>query len=114
MKAQLLLPMTIAVSVALVVVMKSRRQEEVTQIRRSKFENMKLRVTHDVLEEYQKENIQTSNQLEKLQNDLKVLEDEVTVLQSNAQEKKGLIDVCQEGQVWTPQISAKDTRNMKL
>jgi len=98
MKVHLFLPMSILVSVALVGVMKIRQKEHDKIDRRNRFEDIKLRVTHDVLGEYQSEKADTQNRLDKANTDVKALEEEVKTLQMTDTKKKGEVDICQAGQ----------------
>ena len=102
MKLQLFLPVSILVSVAMVGVMKIRKKEHEKVDRRNRFEAIKLRVTHDVLGEYQSEKAQTQDQLDKAKKDMKALEDEVkNKFQVEDTKKKAELDTCQAGQVMT-------------
>ncbi|XP_070768330.1 uncharacterized abhydrolase domain-containing protein DDB_G0269086 [Enoplosus armatus] len=98
MKVTLFLPMTIVVSVAVVGFMKVRRKEHDKEERQNKFEAIKLRVTHDVLGEYQSEKAETQNRLDQAQTEHKALEEVVNMLRTKADKAKGDMDICQGGQ----------------
>ncbi|XP_044215887.1 pollen-specific leucine-rich repeat extensin-like protein 1 isoform X1 [Thunnus albacares] len=98
MKLQLCLPVSIMVSVALVGVMKIRKKEHDRVDRHSRFEAIKLRVTHDVLGEYQSEKAVTQDLLDTAEKNVKALAEEVNTLQMKDTKKKGNVDTCQAGQ----------------
>eukprot|EP00064_Thunnus_orientalis_P005660 superscaffoldBa00000566_g5674 len=98
MKLQLCLPVSIMVSVALVGVMKIRKKEHDRVDRHSRFEAIKLRVTHDVLGEYQSEKAVTQDLLDKAETNVKALAEEVNTLQMKDTKKKEKVDTCQAGQ----------------
>ncbi|XP_062279026.1 neurofilament medium polypeptide isoform X2 [Scomber scombrus] len=95
MKTHLLLPVTIMVSVALVGVMKIRGKERDKVERRSRFEGIKLRVTHDVLDEYESDVKDTQTLLAKAETDFKALDGEVNMLWDKDNQKRGEVDTCQ-------------------
>ncbi|XP_017280601.1 eukaryotic translation initiation factor 5B [Kryptolebias marmoratus] len=94
MKAQLVLPVTLFASVILVGFIKIRKKEYDKEEKMNRFQDIKLRVTNDVLQEYQNEEIDRQKKLEKTQTDLKNVEEEVTMLQTKAEKTKGDADVC--------------------
>ncbi|KAM9852559.1 uncharacterized protein ACBR49_005616 isoform 2-T2 [Aulostomus maculatus] len=98
MKVQLLLPLTIAMSVALVVILKTRKHEQDQEERRNRFESMRLRVTHDVLGEYQGEKIESENLLLKADTEQKVEEEDMKKLETKIADKKWEADICQGSQ----------------
>lgn len=99
MKVQVLIPMTVVVSVAIFGLMKIRKKENEKEERRNRFQDIKLRVTSDVLREYQNEKAETQNTLEKLQSDRKVLDEDVNMLQVKADKARGEVDICRGNQV---------------
>ncbi|KAM9353150.1 uncharacterized protein ABDE67_005517 [Symphorus nematophorus] len=103
MKVQLAIPLCIAVTVALMGLMKIRKKEQDKEDKRQKFEDIKLRVTHDVLGEYEAEKAETEKLLEKTKSDIKLLSDEVSTVQARKEKAKGDADACQGGEK-----SAKD------
>ncbi|KAL7393555.1 hypothetical protein ABVT39_012766 [Epinephelus coioides] len=94
MKVQLVLPVVIMTSVALMGVMKLRQKEQDKEDRRKRFQDIKLRVTYDVLQEYEGEKAQQQNLLEKTRSEEKALSEEVIKLQTRADKAKGDVDVC--------------------
>ncbi|XP_022621940.1 FK506-binding protein 3-like [Seriola dumerili] len=98
MKVQVLLPVTVIVSVALLGLIKIRKKEEDREDRRKRFLDIKLRVTYDMLGEFEKEMSETQKLLYETENGQKTLEEEVNVLQTKADKTKGDADVCQGGQ----------------
>ncbi|KAM4580330.1 uncharacterized protein PAE49_005222 [Odontesthes bonariensis] len=97
MKVQIVIPMAILMSVALMGVMKIRIKEQEKAQKRSRFEGIKLRVTNDVLSEYQNEQAEKQHLLEKTKRDQVTLAEEETNLQTRADRTKGDVDHCQEG-----------------
>ncbi|XP_071325770.1 uncharacterized abhydrolase domain-containing protein DDB_G0269086 [Trachinotus anak] len=98
MKVVVLLPLTIMASVALLGFMRLRRKEQDREDRRGKFQNIKLRVTYDMLGEFQREEAEAQLLLDKTQSDHKILEEEVNMVQTKADKAKGDVDVCLGGQ----------------
>ncbi|XP_039972622.1 neurofilament medium polypeptide isoform X2 [Xiphias gladius] len=98
MKVQVWLPVTIVAIVALLALTKIRKKEQDKQDRRNRFQDIKLRVTHDVLGENQNEKAETQSRLDKTQSDHKALEEEVNMHQTKADKAKGDLDICQGGQ----------------
>lgn len=99
MKVQFLIPVALVVSVALVGVMKIRQKEQEKEEKRNKFIDIKLRVSYDVLGEYQSDKAETETKLEKTQTELKALIEEANMAQAKADKAKGEVDICQGGQV---------------
>ncbi|XP_051920454.1 neurofilament medium polypeptide [Hippocampus zosterae] len=95
MKFQLLLPLTIALTVALVVVIKSRKREHDKVDKRNKFESMKLRVTNDVVGEYQTEKISLENLIENAQKEEKMIQTDAGSCEQKVLKKKKEVDACQ-------------------
>ncbi|CAL1611136.1 unnamed protein product [Knipowitschia caucasica] len=92
MKVHLLIPFSVAVSVASLALMKFRVEEIIDVERRDKFLDVKLRVTDDVLNEYKKEKMDTMQKMEKqklAQEELKKGIDQLV-----PGEKKGEMDAC--------------------
>ncbi|XP_035769836.1 neurofilament medium polypeptide isoform X2 [Neolamprologus brichardi] len=90
-----LLPATIVVSVALVGIMKLRKGEHEKYEKQFKFQDVRLRVAHDVLGEYQNDKAQKQNMLEKASTEHKALEEEVDKLQTDGDKLKGDTKSCQ-------------------
>lgn len=82
MKVQLFLPLAIAVSVITVGVMKIRKKEHDKEERKTRFQEIKLRVTYDVLAEYQNEKVTKQQQLETAEKEQKTLDGEFLQLLS--------------------------------
>lgn len=80
--------------------MKIRGKERDKVERRSRFEDIKLRVTHDVLDEYESDVKETQTLLAKAETDLKALEEEVNSLWDKDNKKRAEVDTCQALQVW--------------
>nr|XP_057940115.1 anti-sigma-I factor RsgI8 [Doryrhamphus excisus] len=73
MKLQLLLPLTIAVTVMLVVIIKTRKREHDQVDKQNRIERIKLRLTHDLLGGYQEEKMSLENQIEQSNKDVNAL-----------------------------------------
>lgn len=99
MKFQLLLPLTIALTVALVVVIKSRKQEHDKVHKRNKFESMKLQATNDVVGEYQTEKISLENHIESAQKEEKTLRTGAESCEQKVLKKKKEVEACQRAVV---------------
>ncbi|XP_035528697.1 uncharacterized protein zgc:174935 [Morone saxatilis] len=95
MKVQVFLPLTVVVSVALVGLMKIRKKEHDMEDRRNKFEDIKLRVTYDVLREYESEKARMQNLLEKTKSEHSAMEEETNKVGMNEKKAKGEVDICQ-------------------
>ncbi|XP_077382822.1 uncharacterized protein LOC144022152 isoform X2 [Festucalex cinctus] len=95
MKFQLLLPLTIGLTVALVVIIKTRKQEHDQVDKRNRFERMKLRVTNDLLGEHQTEKISLENKIESAQKEEKALQTDTESCEQKAQKKKKAVEACQ-------------------
>ncbi|XP_034554431.1 neurofilament heavy polypeptide-like isoform X2 [Notolabrus celidotus] len=107
MKVQLLLPLAAAVSVITVGLMQMRKKDSAKEERRNRFQEIKLRVTYDVLREYQNDKTAKQHELETAETDSKTLEGEVNQLQSKADVAKGESDTC-----LTSKTSEKDVLNL--
>ncbi|XP_069552082.1 uncharacterized protein [Brachyistius frenatus] len=94
MKVQVLLPLTIFVSLALLGVIKLRKKEHESKIRLSKFNEIKLRVTLDVLDDILNEKKETESLLENNQGVQKLLEEELNTFRDKAEDTKGYVDKC--------------------
>ncbi|XP_061531586.1 uncharacterized protein zgc:174935 [Phycodurus eques] len=94
MKFQLLLPLTIALTVALVVVIKSRKQEHDKVDKRNKFERIKLRVTNDVLGEHQTEKIALENKIDIAEKEGEALQTDAESCEKKASQKRKEVEVC--------------------
>nr|XP_046255975.1 FK506-binding protein 4 isoform X2 [Scatophagus argus] len=98
MKAQIFLPVTVIVSVALMGVVKIRSKEQEKDDKQRLFVNIKMRVTNDVLEEYENERTETSNQLVKARGRYKIMEEELKSVQIQADKAKAEVDTCKGNQ----------------
>ncbi|KAM8735131.1 uncharacterized protein AB9X84_023705 [Acanthopagrus schlegelii] len=80
MKVQVILPVSLVLSVALLGVLKIRKKESDRELKKEDFENVKLRVTNDVLGEYKRELAETENRVETAQTEMTGLEKETNEL----------------------------------
>lgn len=99
MKVQLVLPLSLFTSVILVGFIKIRRMEYEKQEKLSRFQDIKVRVTNDVMQEYQNDEAEKEQQIEKTQSELRSMEEEVNMLRTKADKTKGDADICLGAQV---------------
>lgn len=102
MKVQLFLPATIVVSVVLVGVIKLREMEQEKEDKRQMFVDIKLRVTNDVLREYQSEMTEMRKDLDTATSQHKTLEEELKTAQMASEKAKFQAETCEGGQVGRP------------
>ncbi|XP_061737921.1 translation initiation factor IF-2 [Nerophis ophidion] len=95
MKIQLLLPLTIAVTVALVVVMKTRRSEHDKEYIENRFKRIKVKVTHSLLAGYQEEKMSIENQIQERNQEEKSLKEAAESAEEKAQKAKAHVEPCQ-------------------
>ncbi|XP_070823027.1 uncharacterized protein [Chaetodon trifascialis] len=95
MKAHCVLSVTIVVSVAMMGVMHVRKKELDKVDKRNRFEDIKLRVTSDVLGEYLDERGEMQNTLDKTTNEQRALEKQVNMIQKREDTTKHEVQVCQ-------------------
>lgn len=94
MKVQLVLPLTILTSAMLGGFINIRKKEIEKQEKLRRFQDIKIRVTNDVMQEYQNDQIESQKQIEKAQSDMKNLEEEVNMLRTKAEKTKADADIC--------------------
>ncbi|XP_060906610.1 neurofilament heavy polypeptide-like [Labrus mixtus] len=94
MKVHLLLPLLIVVSVLVVGVIKMRKQEHDKDNRVDRFQAIKLRVTYDVLVDYQNEKSAKQVLLEKAESEYNTLMVEYKTLKTKGDTAKGKEDDC--------------------
>ncbi|TKS82054.1 TRIO and F-actin-binding protein [Collichthys lucidus] len=97
MKVQVVLPLTIVASVALMGIMRIRKREQDQQHRRASFGDIKLRVTNDVLGEYQSEKDSAQVNLDTAQKETSALDSAVKMGKDKADKTKGELDICNQG-----------------
>uniref|UniRef100_A0A4W5LB73 Zgc:174935 n=1 Tax=Hucho hucho TaxID=62062 RepID=A0A4W5LB73_9TELE len=96
MKAQgVLVGVSLLTSVALLGLIHLRRKEEAKEQKHVSFETIKLRVTRDVLGEYQHEVIRAHNLLDKTKAQVDTLGSELSPLQAAEAKKKSELEACQ-------------------
>ncbi|XP_041798877.1 uncharacterized protein zgc:174935 [Chelmon rostratus] len=98
MRAQCVLTVAVVVSVAMVGLMSVRKKEYESEDKRNRFEDIKLRVTNDVLGEYQDETAETQNLLDKTQREHQALEKQVNVIMTKEDSTKSDLQFCQGAQ----------------
>ncbi|KAG7234212.1 hypothetical protein INR49_005531 [Caranx melampygus] len=76
-----------------------RQKQQNKEAVRSRFQDIKLRVTQDMLEEFQKEGADITKQLDDGKKEQTTLEEAAKDLQSKVDSKKSEADACQGGQV---------------
>lgn len=99
MKVQVILPVSLVLSAALLGVMKIREKESNREIKKEDFENVKLRVTNDVLGEYTQELAETENLMKTTHTELTELEKEADELRTKTDGAKGGVDACDSAKV---------------
>ncbi|XP_038146087.1 pollen-specific leucine-rich repeat extensin-like protein 1 isoform X2 [Cyprinodon tularosa] len=110
MKIAFVLPLTLLVSVVLVGYIKIRKKEHEKEEKRNRFQDIKLRVTSDVLQEYENEKVETRNELDNLQKELKALEEEVNVLKTKTEKSTGDLNGCDGSKKsGADQVAAQET-----
>ncbi|XP_055780953.1 uncharacterized protein LOC129857065 [Salvelinus fontinalis] len=90
-----LVGVSLLTSVALLGLINVRRKEEMKEQKHVSFETIKLRVTRDVLGEYQHEVIRAHNLLDKTKAQVDTLGSELTPLQAAEAKKKSELEACQ-------------------
>ncbi|MED6294366.1 hypothetical protein CHARACLAT_020381 [Characodon lateralis] len=116
MKVYFVLPLSLLTSVILVGFMKIRKKEYEKEVRRDRFQDIKMRVTSDVFQEYQNEKAEKQNELEKAQAELKAMENEITVVLTKTQKTTEDLTGCDVSQKsGADQVAASETtlKNLK-
>lgn len=80
-------------------VVKVRRKDHDKEGKHTLMENIKLRVTTEVLDEYVNERLKREKEEESSHDHIKTLEEEVKILQVQAEKAKAEADKCQAEQV---------------
>ncbi|XP_076593969.1 uncharacterized protein LOC143325007 isoform X2 [Chaetodon auriga] len=96
MKAHCVLAVAIVVSVAMMGVMQVRKKEFDKVDKRNSFEDIKLRVTNDVLGEYLDERGAMQNALDKTTNEHRALEKQVNMIKTKEDTTKGEVLACEK------------------
>lgn len=99
MKTQLVLPLVLLTSLLMLGLLKIRKRDHEKEEKRNRFQDIKLRVTSDVLQEYKKEKIERQTELEKVEGELKAMEEEVKAVQIKAEKAAGDFTGCEGSQV---------------
>lgn len=94
MKVQVFLPATIAVSLLLAGIIKVRQGEREKEYKLSMFGDVKLRVSNDVLREYQSEGSEAQNDLDITTGKHKTLEEEIKEKQMASEKSKSQVEAC--------------------
>ncbi|XP_071759449.1 uncharacterized protein LOC139914911 [Centroberyx gerrardi] len=94
MKVNVLLTLSVLVTVTLLGLVKLRQTEQEREEKRYRFQDIKLRVTRDVVGEYRAELAASQSRVEKTTAEVKTLEDEVVKLQATENQKRGETDAC--------------------
>ncbi|XP_071385333.1 small ribosomal subunit protein bS16 isoform X2 [Centroberyx affinis] len=94
MKVNFLLTLSVLLTVTLLGLVKLRHKEQEREEKRYRFQDIKLRVTRDVVGEYQAEVAAVQNQVDKTTAEVKTLEDEVVKLQTTETQKRGDTEAC--------------------
>lgn len=99
MKAQLLIPATMLVSVALVALIKFREASRQKETKLFSFEEIKLRVASDVLREYMGEIHEQEDALEKVKSETQRMEEEMNPYREESEKAKVKLVACQNEKV---------------
>lgn len=99
MNTNIFLPLTLVVFVGLMGIMKMRRKEQEKESKLFRLQDIKLRVTGDLMAEFQSELAQTKQDMIKTQGIQKVMEEQMAVVQSRAEQAQADIEDCQSSKV---------------
>lgn len=99
MKVQLLIPLTLLLCIALVLFINSRQVQLEKEGKRGTFVDIKLRVNTDVLQEYERDEVEMSNKLNEAEAQQKTVEEEMKASQAAVDKAKQDRDGCQGEQV---------------
>lgn len=99
MKVQVFLPVTIVVSVLLVVLINVRQEEKEKQGKRATFMAIKLRVSEDVLREYANEKVELKQDIETAKKDYEEIDKDRKATQEAADKARLDAEKCAEEQV---------------
>lgn len=99
MNVQLLIPLTLLLCVALALFINNRQVQQEREGKRNTFVNIKLRVSTDVLREYEHDEVEMGNELTEVEAKEKTLEEEIKASQATADKAKQEKDGCQGEQV---------------
>lgn len=102
MRVQVFLPASIAVSLLLVGVIKVRQGERENVDKLVMFGEVKLRVSNDVLQEYQAEKSGLNNEVEMAKRKHKTLEEEIKASRTESEKTKSQVDACEGEKVQRP------------
>ncbi|KAM9722630.1 uncharacterized protein ACNS7B_018278 [Menidia menidia] len=97
MKVQVVIAGAIVLSVALAGVIKMRTKEVMSEQKRNRFQDIKLRVSDEVLSEYLTEKSEKQDLLQEALKDVKNFGEEVLNLQQKAERTKAELDQCLDG-----------------
>ncbi|PWA23922.1 hypothetical protein CCH79_00011008, partial [Gambusia affinis] len=115
MKTQLVLPLVLLTSLLMLGLLKIRKRDHEKEEKRNRFQDIKLRVTSDVLQEYKKEKIERQTELEKAEGELKAMEEEVKAVQTKAEKAAGDLTGCDGSQKsGADEQAAKETNSGNL
>ncbi|XP_034409581.1 neurofilament medium polypeptide isoform X1 [Cyclopterus lumpus] len=115
MKVQCVLLMPLVVSVAMVAIVHIRKTEFNYEEKKSKFMEIKLRITNDVLQDRRTEELETKALLEKSQLEQIALQKEVNTLELKADETVAKSDACLGGKKSaTDELASAETELQNL
>lgn len=114
MKVQVLLPATVILSALLVVFIKVRQAEQDHAGKRKTFLDIKMRVSVDVLRDYQGEDAEINKDLEATVEQQKKLEEELKAVQEVSEKAKLDADTCGGEQVSDSDRRRRATNNELL
>lgn len=99
MRINILMVLSVLASLGMFWLVTRRKREEEREHKRSMFQSIKLRVTGDVLVEYESEAAKAQPRIEKVQGEVKKLEDEVTGALNKENDKKAEVNACENDKV---------------
>lgn len=99
MRLNILLVLSVLASLGLFWLVTRRKREEDREDKRNMFQSIKLRVTEDVLREYQDEAAKVQPRIENVQVEVKNLEDVVTGALNSENDKKAEVNACENAKV---------------
>ncbi|XP_034468181.1 translation initiation factor IF-2-like isoform X7 [Hippoglossus hippoglossus] len=96
MRVQVLVPVTVVVSLVLFGLVKVRRKTQEMEEKRTRFGVIRLRVSTDVLSEYRTQITQQQQELERNRDERKAQEEDIYALKDKKDEAIGKMKICKE------------------
>lgn len=102
MKVQVILPATIIMSVLMGVLVKVRREEKQQALKRATFLDIKLRVSDDVMRQYENEKVELKQDVDTAMDLYKEVDKDMKLIQEAADKARLEAEKCAEEQVRGP------------